>query len=242
MRELTADGRSVRRIARRLRMSRGAVPRYRRPETRPDWQPGRTRATAVDRFAAVTAEWAAAGNRNGADPYRVLKGKGFTGGYNVARRHLNRLIGGGGRPGKRDANAPPTPAERTPPSARRLSFRVAHPKPDGHSAEVLSVLRERNAAVRAAPGAAEELTAMIRKTSAMTRTDWLAKALASGDRDSGNLAVSPRSDAAAIQAAPTEPWSNGRVEGRVGRSKGIERQMYGRAGMKRLRARVRHKG
>ena len=82
---------------------------------------------------------------------------------------------------------------------------------------------------------------MIRKTSAMTRTDWLAKALASGDRDSGNLAVSPRSDAAAIQAAPTEPWSNGRVEGQVGQLKGIK-QMYGRAGMKRLRARVRHKG
>ena len=122
-----------------------------------------------------------------------------------------------------------------------MSFRVAHPKPDGHSAKVLSVLRERNAAVHEALQTAEELMAMIRKKSATTLADWVAKAVALGDRDLGNLATSLRSDAAAIQAALTEPWSNGQVEGQVGQLKGIE-QMYGRAGMKRLRARVRHKG
>jgi transposase len=51
-----------------------------------------------------------------------------------------------------------------------------------------------------------------------------------------------RSDAAAVQAALTERWSNGQVEGQVGRLKAIKRSMYGRAGMKLLRARVRHKG
>ena len=69
-----------------------------------------------------------------------------------------------------------------------------------------------------------------------------AKAVALGDRDLVNLARSLRSDAAAVQAALTEPWSNGSVEGQVGRLKAIKRSMYGRAGMKLLRARVRHKG
>ncbi len=242
VKELTAEGLSVRQIARRLRMSHGAVLRYRRLETCPDWQPGRTKATAVDPFAVFIAEWVAAGNRNSADLYRALKGKGFTGGYDAARRYLNRLIGSSGRPGKRDVKAMPTPAERTSPSARKLSFRVANPKPDGHSAKVLAALRERNAAVHAALEAAEELMAMIRKKSATALTDWLAKALALGDRDLANLAASLRSDGAAIQAALTEVWSNGPVEGQVGRLKGIKRQMFGRAGMKLLRARVRHKG
>lgn len=242
VKELTAEGLSVRQIARRLRMSRGAVLRYQRLETCPDWQPGRTKATAVDPFAAFIAEWVAAGNRNSADLYRELKGRGFTGGYDAARRYLNRLIGSTGRPGRRDTSGPVTPAERTPPSARKLSFRVANPKPDSHSARVLATLRERNPAVHAALETAEELMAMIRKKKATTLTGWLAKAVALGDRDLANLAASLRSDAAAVQAALTEAWSNGQVEGQVGRLKGIKRQMYGRAGMKLLRARVRHKG
>ena len=199
-------------------------------------------ATALDPFATFIADWVAAGNRNSADLYRVLKGKGFTGGYDAARRYLNRLIGTRGKPGKRDAAAAPTPAERMPPSARKLSFRVTNPKSEGHSARVLAAVRERNPAVHAALQAAEELMAMIRKTSATPLADWLAKAVASGDRDLANLAASLRSDAAAVQAALSEPWSNGPVEGQVGRLKGIKRQMFGRAGMKLLRARVRHKG
>ena len=184
----------------------------------------------------------AAGHRNSADLFRVLKGKGFTGGYNAARRYLNRLIGSSGRPGRRDANAPLTPAERTPPSARKLSFRVTNPKPDSHSARVRAALRERNPVVHAALETAEELMAMIRKTSATTLADWLTKAVALGNRDLANLAASLKSDAAAVQAALTEAWSNGPVEGQVGRLKGIKRQMFGRAGMTLLRARVRHKG
>ena len=141
VKELTAEGLSVRRIARRLRMSNGAVLRYQRLERCPDWRPGRTTPTAVDPFAGFIADWVAAGNRNSEELHRVLKGKGFTGGYDAPRRYLNRLIGSSGRPGRRDLNAATTPTERTPPSARKLSFRVANPKPDSHSARVLAALR-----------------------------------------------------------------------------------------------------
>lgn len=242
VKEMTAEGLSLRQIARRLQMSVKTVLRYQRSDACPDWQPGRPRPTGVDGFAAFIRAWVAAGNRNSADLYRALKGKGFTGGYDVARRYLNRLIGGTGRSRRRDATAPPVPAERQPPSARKLSFRVANPKPDRHSARVLATLRDQNPVVHAALEAAEELMAMIRQTSATTLADWLAKAVASGDRDLANLAASLKTDAAAVQTALTEAWSNGPVEGHVGRLKGIKRQMFGRAGMKLLRARVRHKG
>ena len=45
-------------------------------------------------------------------------------------------------------------------------------------------------------------------------------------------------DILAVEAAITEPWSNGPVEGQVNRLKTIKRQMYGRAGVELLRARL----
>ncbi|QEL20576.1 ISL3 family transposase [Limnoglobus roseus] len=239
---LTAEGLSVRQIARRLRMSYKAILRYRRQDRCPDWEAGQARPSALDPFTGFVADWIAAGNRNSRDLYRALRAKGFAGGYDAARRYLNRRIGSTGRPGRRAPTAVATPAERTPPSARKLSFRVANPKPDGHSAKVLTALRAGNPSVHAALATAEELMAMIRKTSATPLAEWITKATALGDRDLSNLAASLASDAAAVQAALTEPWSNGQVEGQVGRLKAIKRQMFGRAGMKLLRARVRHKG
>jgi transposase len=41
-----------------------------------------------------------------------------------------------------------------------------------------------------------------------------------------------------VEAAVTERWSNGPVEGQVNRLKTIKRQMYGRAGVELLRARL----
>ena len=47
-----------------------------------------------------------------------------------------------------------------------------------------------------------------------------------------------RRDLDAVKLAITSRWSNGPVEGHINRLKMIKRQMYGRAGFERLRARV----
>ena len=52
------------------------------------------------------------------------------------------------------------------------------------------------------------------------------------------LGVGRENSVAAVQAAVTQRWSNGPVEGHVNRLKTIKRQMYGRAGFVLLRARV----
>ncbi|QEL16297.1 transposase [Limnoglobus roseus] len=199
-----------------------AVLCYQRLDRCPDWQAGRTRPSGIDPFAMFIADWIAAGNRNSRDLHQALRAKGFTGGYDAARRYLNRRVGSTGRPGRRDPAAVVTPAERTSLSARALSLRVANPKPDGHSARVRVRVRVANAAVHAALALAEELMAMIRRTSETTLAEWIAKANPLGDRDLSNLADSLASDAAAVQAALTEPWSNGQVEGQVGRLKCIK--------------------
>ncbi len=42
----------------------------------------------------------------------------------------------------------------------------------------------------------------------------------------------------AVRNAVTEPWSNGQTEGQINRLKMLKRQMYGRAGVELLRARM----
>jgi transposase len=73
---------------------------------------------------------------------------------------------------------------------------------------------------------------------AQTLLAWLGTAEASACPEMRGFARGLRQDAAAVQAAMTEPWSNGPVEGQVNRLKMIKRQMYGRAGFTLLRARV----
>jgi transposase len=48
-----------------------------------------------------------------------------------------------------------------------------------------------------------------------------------------------RQDLSAVEAAILQDWSNGPVEGQVNRLKTLKRQMYGRAGIDLLRARLR---
>ena len=69
-------------------------------------------------------------------------------------------------------------------------------------------------------------------------SEWLARGEASSDPDLRRFAEGIRRDEASVQAAVTERWSNGPVEGHVNRLKTIKRQMYGRAGFVLLRARV----
>ncbi len=45
-------------------------------------------------------------------------------------------------------------------------------------------------------------------------------------------------DGAAVRAALTMPWSNGRTEGQITKLKLLKRQMYGRANFDLLRRRV----
>jgi transposase len=53
-----------------------------------------------------------------------------------------------------------------------------------------------------------------------------------------NFAGRLRQDILALEAAVTEQWSNGVVEGQVNRLKTLKEQMYGRAGVDLLRARM----
>ena len=67
---------------------------------------------------------------------------------------------------------------------------------------------------------------------------WMARADATNIHPLQRFVRTLRQDLGAVNAAVTEPWSNGPVEGHINRLKTLRRQMYGRAGVDLLRARL----
>jgi transposase len=242
VRGLHAQGRSLRQIAKQLKMSFRTVMRYVREPVCPDWEAGRPRPSQLDEHRAFIADWIAQGGRNAAELHRLLKARGCPIKYSTTCRYAGRLLGSAGRPGPRpDHLVPPAPC---PPSARKLSFAFLCPAArDGDAGRaVLDQMRAGVPGLGTALDLAAEFAAMIRKTVAQPLSVWLAKVAACGVHELKTFAAGLRDDEAAVAAALTEPWSSGQVEGQVNRLKLIKRTGYGRASLPLLRARVRRKG
>ena len=65
--------------------------------------------------------------------------------------------------------------------------------------------------------------------------EWLSEA---GGSLLASLARGLNADKHAVLAALREPWSNGQTEGQINKLKALKRQMYGRANLDLLRARL----
>ena len=239
VRELRDQGHSIRQIARLVGCSVKAVKRYLREQKCPDWNPGRQPSTQLDGYSEFVDEWIAQGGRNGAELFRVLQAKGCRALYDAVRRYLNRKLGSSGRPGPRtQETTPPLPPK---PTARRLSFAFINPHKESATSGILKTIRDRVPVLERALNLSEELAGMFRQTITKPLIGWIKEAEESEIGELRSFARSLRQDQAAVQAAMTEPGSNGPVQGQVNRLKVIKRTMYGRAGFDLLRVRVRRK-
>jgi len=79
----------------------------------------------------------------------------------------------------------------------------------------------------------EVFHAMVRESEDLEA--WIATA---GTSLLKSFAAGLDADRAAVHAALTEPWSNGQVEGQITKLKLVKRQMYGRAKLDLLSARL----
>jgi len=86
-----------------------------------------------------------------------------------------------------------------------------------------------------ARGLVDRFHAMIRKTVVGDLDAWITDA---GTSLIASLATGIIADKAAVLAAITEPWSNGQTEGQITKLKLVKRQMYGRAKLDLLQARL----
>jgi transposase len=127
-------------------------------------------------------------------------------------------------------------------SPRQVTWLLLHKAED---------LREKDAAYRQAlfrlspPLAAlsalgQDFVRLIRDRKVETLSSWLERAKKCPYPEIQNFALGLEREFSAFEAALTEPWSTGQVEGQITRLKLLKRQMYGRANLDLLRLRLLH--
>ena len=222
---LVKGGVAIRQIVRRTGHSRKLVRQVVRGERTDVF---RVRQSTIEaHLPYLDTQWAN-GCRNSAELWRRLKVQGFWGSSRVVSEWVTR---------RRRAEQATDQQLQKVPSARTISRLMTTARDHLSKADAVTI-----AAIEAqvptlvdARTLIERFHGMIRKKVEAELDTWITDA-------SSSLVASFASgitrDAAAVRAAITELWSNGQVEGQITKLKLVKRQMYGRAKIDLLQARL----
>jgi transposase len=237
--ELTRQGLSLRAVARTLDLSRTTVRKYLRAGSFPEMSPRRKRRSILDPHRAYLEQRWNAGCHNGRDLLRELQALGYTGGHTIVANAVRGL-----RQSTRtiDHVAVADVVERS--MARRASPRqvrwwfVRNPEDlDRGDRAVLERLLAEQDDCRTVYDLAQRFGKIVRERRHGDLANWLADARR-GPRELQGLAAGIERDRAAVDAALTEPWSQGQTEGQINKLKLAKRKMFGRGKIDLLRRRV----
>ena len=224
---LSAQGVTIKEIMRRTDKSRGLVRQVVRGGRHDIF---RSRMSSLDPFLTQLETAWSGGSHNGAALWRAMKTKGFTGSLRVVTEWATRKR-------KDEGTATRDKRPNKTPSARRIA-RMMTTERDTLSKVVARTIAMIGAAVpdlTTARDLLDRFHRMIQHRQAKRLDEWLA------DAKPGlmaSFASGIAQDRTAVKAALTEPWSNGQTEGQNTKLKLVKRQMYGRANLDLLRARL----
>jgi len=221
---LAAQGVPLKAIARTTGLSRQTIRKIARGQRHDMF---RTRQSSLDPWLVrLEAEWTG-GCRVGAELWRRLRASGFAGSLRVVGEWATRRR----RDDRLGQAAGPSPSART--IARGLTV-----ERDSASARIALV----NATIETvapdlitARDLMDRFHAMMRSRDVARLEPWIASAK---EGKLASFAAGVEADKDAVAAAITEPWSSGQVEGKINRLKLIKRQMFGRANLDLLKARL----
>ena len=225
IKQMAGAGTSIKEITRRTGHSRKLVRGVLRGE---DGDVFRCRTSVLQPYLVrLGAEWAA-GCRNGAELWRRLRDAGFRGGLRVVTEWATR---------RRRSERSGQGASRLAPPARLLSRLMTVGRDHLSKADAITV-----AAIEIGVPALATARDLLERFHGMVRTRD-ADALASWVMNTEHSLIASfgkgiKADLAAVKAALIEPWSNGQTEGQITKLKLVKRQMYGRAKLDLLRARL----
>lgn len=225
VRHIARDGTPIKQIVRRTGLSRKLVRQILRGEREDVF---RIRESSLTPWLARLQTEGSGGCRNGAELWRRLKGDGFRGSLRVVGEWATRQ--------RRAERALPLGAGKSPP-ARRIARLLTIGRDHLSNADAVLVAQIEAAlpALAKARVLADSFKIMVRNSSADHLDAWLSRA---EDSLLSAFARGLQKDQAAVSAALSQPWSNGQTEGQINRLKLPKRQMYGRAGMALLKARI----
>jgi transposase len=222
---LHKEGIPIKEIARRLGHSRGLVRKVVRGLHADIF---RTRESTLDVWLPdLEAEWA--GHcRNGAELWRRLKGRGFAGSLRVVSEWATR---------RRRAERATDQQLQKVPSARAIARMMTTGRDSLTKSDTVtvSVIENGVPALDTARQLIARFHTMVRTKAIANLMPWMA---AAEDSLIASFARGIAKDCDAVVAAICEPWSNGQTEGQVNKLKLVKRQMYGRAKIDLLEARL----
>lgn len=222
---MAREGLTIKAIVRRTALARGTVRRILRGEHADVF---RTRQSSLEAWLPILdAQWTQ-GCTNGAELWRRLRRQGFQGSLRVVAEWATR---------RRRAEATELRQIQRAPSAKTIAKAMTIERDRLTTGDAILVASIEAAAPELAQARIllDRFHAMVRRDADQELDPWIADALPS------LLAPFTRGivrDRAAVRAALVEPWSNGQTEGQITRLKLIKRQMYGRAKLDLLEARL----
>jgi transposase len=235
VKRLQSTGMSISAIGRRMGMHRETVRQFIRadeyPEARPPIKPSK-----VSPFTEYLKKRWLEGCYNARQLYREIVLLGYEGHLNVLQAYLEpwrKLL-------PEEIHRKQEIPAVSPPAPRAVVWWLLKDKEklkEEQRAFVVELL-EKSPIIKAAYELILEFRRMIKNRDGKTLKDWFVKVEQSGISELARFAKGLREDEAAVQASMKYDWSNGQVEGQVNRLKMVKRQMFGRANLDLLKARV----
>jgi Transposase len=137
-----------------------------------------------------------------------------------------------------DAPIPAVPVRHISPQIAAALLSQPRPLLSERQAETVDVLEQQCPGFTLMRRLVLSFRAILRHGKVATLRRWMMRAHASNIHALQRFVRKLRQDLGAVEGAVSEHWSNGPVEGHINRLKTLRRQMYGRAGVELLRARI----
>ncbi len=230
--ELSQQGHTQYEIAKKVGIAVTTIRRYLRAPTFAERRPHACPPSKLDAFQPYLLRRWQEGCCNASQLYRELGAQGFTGCATMVRDYVKPW---------RNTEVAPTirEARRAVPSVRTLAWLLL---PKENRSETQTQMRQKLIeafpALEQSQQRVQEFRSVLRGGTIADFDAWLAKVHSSNLTDIATFARGLQQDRKAVEAAITETWSNGPVEGQVNRLKFVKRQGYGRASFDLLKARV----
>jgi transposase len=231
VRQLRAEGRGLREIARHLGWGLHTVQRLHRAATWQELADARwkgPRPSKLDPFKPYLDQHADGAHGTIRRLFVEIQSQGYDGSYPVVRDYLAR-----NSPAREPLPpAPPTVRDVTSWLCRRPGTLTEDEKPR------LKAILDRCPELQAASEQVRAFAAMITHLTGENLPQWIDTARTTGLPGISSFAKALEKDLDAVTNGLTMNWSSGPVEGRVNHIKMVKRQMFGRAGLPLLRKRV----
>ena len=235
VRQLYANGESIRAISRTTGLARQTVAKYIRSPHVPQRAPRPRVWRNIDPYIPYLAERWQSGCRNSRKLYEEIRERGYSGSYASVRYELSHW-----RRNDRATSEPRTGRSERPYAWKDVRWALLCPpeRRTNTQHQIVEQVLKVNPELALAHALLQRFRQMLREHQVGELDHWLADAVDSGLSPFVRLAKTFSADKAAILAAIELPWSTGPVEGIITRIKFMKRLGYGRASLALLRARV----